>query len=201
MKIFKNLILIILILVLLLVLKDIYKEENIRLINSNNENTSTLENNFNIIKNLEYIENYENVNIIQEIPEDYLGYRVDGVLKIPKIKLETYIFKEYSEEAMNIAPTKLWGPKINEYGNYSIIGHNYKKENMFNNLINLEIDDRIYLIDNEHGEIEYKIYDIYKVKENNIDPIKQKSKEERELTLITCVNYTNNRLIIKAKKI
>lgn len=201
MKIFKNLILIILISVLLLVLKDIYKEENIRLISSNNENTIILENNFNIIKNVEYIENYENVNIIKEIPENYFGFRVDGILKIPKIKLETYIFKEYSEEAMNIAPTKLWGPKINEYGNYSIIGHNYKKENMFNNLINLEIDDRIYLIDNEHGEIEYKIYDIYKVKENNIDPIKQKSKEERELTLITCVNYTNNRLIIKAKKI
>lgn len=200
MKIFKNLILIILISVLLLVLKDIYKEDNIRLINSNYENGIKQEENLNITNKKADTQDYLNENI-NAIPKNYFGYQVDGILKIPKIKLETYIFEEYSEEAMNIRPAKLWGPNINEYGNYSIIGHNYKKENMFNNLIDLEIDDKIYLIDNEHGEIEYKIYDIYKVKENNIDPIKQKSKEKIELTLITCVNYTNSRLIIKAMKI
>lgn len=186
--------------VLLLVLKDIYKEDNIRLINSNYENGIKQEENLNITNKKADTQDYLNENI-NAIPKNYFGYQVDGILKIPKIKLETYIFKEYSEEAMNIRPTKLWGPDINEYGNYSIIGHNYKKDNMFNNLIDLEIDDKIYLIDNEHGEIEYKIYDIYKVKENNIDPIKQKSKEKIELTLITCVNYTNSRLIIKAMKI
>ena len=203
MKIFKNIILITLIIGMLFVLKDIYKEDNIRLMNSNCENTINQVEDVNIANKNTEIQNdlNNNINVVRDIPENYLGYQVDGVLRIPKIKLETYIFKEYSEEAMNIRPTKLWGPDINEYGNYSIIGHNYKKDNMFNNLIDLEIDDKIYLIDNAHGEIEYKIYDIYKVKENNIDPIKQKSKEKIELTLITCVNYTNNRLIIKAMKI
>ena len=210
MKIFKNLILIILIIGTFFVIKDIYKEDNIRLVGLKSENEITLENDFyiksaitNIMKNDEYKENNINkkTSIVLDVPKKYFGYEVDGILKIPKIKLETYIFKEYSEEAMNIAPTKLWGPKINEYGNYSIIGHNYKKENMFSNLIDLEINDSIYLIDNENGEIEYRVYDIYKVKENNIDPIKQKTKEEIELTLITCVNYTNSRLIVKAKKI
>ncbi len=200
MKILKNIIFITLIIGLLFILKDIYKEDNIRLINSNYENTIKQEENLNITNKKTEIQNDLSENII-DIPENYFGYQVDGILKIPKIKLETYIFKEYSEEAMNIRPTKLWGPNINEYGNYSIIGHNYKKDNMFNKLIDLEIDDKIYLIDNENGIVEYRVYDIYKVKENNIDPIKQKSKEEIELTLITCVNYTNNRLIIKAKKI
>lgn len=210
MKIFKNLILIILIIGTFFVIKDIYKEGTIRLVRFKSENEIMLENDFyiksditNIMKNDEYKENNINkkTSIVLDVPKKYFGYEVDGILKIPKIKLETYIFKEYSEEAMNIAPTKLWGPKINEYGNYSIIGHNYKKENMFSNLIDLEINDSIYLIDNENGEIEYRVYDIYKVKENNIDPIKQKTKEEIELTLITCVNYTNSRLIVKAKKI
>lgn len=205
MKIFKNIILIFLIVGMLFVLKDVYKEDNIRLISSNNENISGFEDNFSKTQNKIDVlyENYltENTTTISSVPQSYLGYEVDGILKIPKINLETYVFKEYSEDAMNIAPTKLWGPEINEYGNYSIIGHNYKKENMFNNLIDLKINDSIYLVDNKNGEIEYKIYDIYKVKENNIEPIKQKSKEEIELTLITCVNYTNSRLIIKAKKI
>lgn len=197
MKIFKNIILIVLIIGMLFVLKDIYKEDNVRLITSDNQNIIKLENNFNIVNDKANIR----VTDIINVPQNYLGYEVDGILKIPKINLETFIFKEYSEDAMNISPTKLWGPKINEQGNYSIIGHNYKKENMFNNLIDLEINDSIYLIDNKNGEIEYNVYDIYKVKENNIDPIKQKISGEIELTLITCVNYTNNRLIVKAKKI
>ena len=208
MKIFKNIVLIVLILWMLFIVKDVYKEDNIRLVNFKNQNISELENYNTMINDkisTDSIKNTSTDAITSSttvfVPNLYLGHEVDGILRIPKIKLETYVFKEYSEEAMNIAPTKLWGPNINEHGNYSIIGHNYKKENMFNNLIDLKINDLIYLIDNKNGEVKYQVYDIYKVKENNIEPIKQKNKEEVELTLITCVNYTNNRLIVKAKKI
>lgn len=194
------------------VLRDIYKEDNIRLIEEENiinkerffkiyetniVEKGTTNNEINLNKNtISYTkvvkENYK-------LPETYMGFEVDCKLEIPKINLETYIFKEYSEDAMNISPTKLWGPNPNENGNYSIIGHNYQKENMFNNLIDLEIGDKIYLNDNINGKNKYIVFDIYKVKENNVDPIKQ-NKEKTEITLITCVNYTNNRLIIKAIK-
>ena len=197
------------------VLKDMYKEDNIRLIEKGNiiskDNFFKIyENNIaqNITSNINdnKINLYENTidytKVIKEnykLPEDYMGFKVDCKLQIPKIKLETYVFKEYSEEAMNLCPTKLWGPNPNENGNYSIIGHNYQKENMFNNLIKLEIDDEIYLTDETNGKYKYIVYDIYKVKENNVDPIKQNKEKGIELTLITCVNYTNNRLIIKAR--
>lgn len=197
------------------VLKDMYKEDNIRLIEKGNiigkDNFFKIyENNIaqNITSNINdnKINLYENTidytKVIEEnykLPEDYMGFKVDCKLQIPKIKLETYVFKEYSEEAMNLCPTKLWGPNPNENGNYSIIGHNYQKENMFNNLIKLEIDDEIYLTDETNGKYKYIVYDIYKVKENNVDPIKQNKEKGIELTLITCVNYTNNRLIIKAR--
>lgn len=212
MKIFRKLILIILILGMIYVLRDIYKEDNIRLVDSSMENiykndffniTSNSINNMRKEKsfyyNEVYVENNENKNDDYYIPEKHLGYKVDGILEIPKIGLKTYVFKEYSENAMNICPTKLWGPKPNSNGNYSIIGHNYQKENMFNNLIDLGLGDEIFLIDSDNGKNKYIVYDIYKVKENNVEPIKQNSKNNIELTLITCVNYTNNRLIIKAQ--
>lgn len=210
---YRKLILCILIIGMFLILRDIYKEDNIRLIEEENiinkerflkiyeTNTAKKESNNNEINLNENTINY--TKVVKEnykLPEIYMGFKVDSKLEIPKINLETYIFEEYSEKAMNIYPTKLWGPKPNENGNYSIIGHNYQKENMFNNLIDLEIGDEIYLTDNIKGKNEYIVYDIYKVKENNVDPIKQ-NKEETEITLITCVNYTNNRLIIKAKKV
>ncbi len=86
------------------------------------------------------------------------------------------------------------------FGNYVIAGHNYVNSNMFKNLINLSINDSIFLLDNFHGKVEYKVYDIFKVEKNNVDCLNQNTNNMRELTLITCVNYTDYRLIIKARE-
>lgn len=216
MKNIRRIIIILLILGSFYVLSDFYKEERIRLVENDFSDNSNLIN-INQIAIEKYVEeksffnnevfnlnnatakNEFNENKKYQIPNKYLGYEVDGVLEIPKIDLKTYIFDEYSEERMNICPTKLWGPSPNSYGNYSMIGHNYQKENMFNNLIELNVGDEILFTDNTNGEIKYIVYDIYRVKENNVEPVKQKSKEVMEITLITCVNYTNNRLIVKAR--
>ncbi len=136
----------------------------------------------------------ENVHI----EEQYLGYEVAAKLIIKKIGLETYILKEYSKETMDLCPTKFWGVDSNEIGNFCIVGHNYKKENMFNNLINLSVGDEFQLLDNKNGKFTYTIDDIYKVKPQNTDCLNQNTNGKRVVTLITCVNYSNTRLIIKA---
>ena len=70
---------------------------------------------------------------------------------------------------------------------------------MFKNLINVNIDDKIFLTDNTNGKHEYIVYEKYKVDCSDISPLSQNT-NIRELTLITCVNYSNSRLIIKAKE-
>ena len=50
----------------------------------------------------------------------------------------------------------------------------------------------------ENGKVVYKIYDIYKVKPENVEPLSQDTSEKRVVTLITCVNYSKNRLIVQA---
>ena len=132
------------------------------------------------------------------IDNTYMDYEVSAKLEIPKIHLETFILKNYSKNAMDISPTKFAGPYPNEPGNYCIVGHNYKKENMFSELINLNIGDELFLIDNKNGKVRYTIYDIYKVRPSNLKPIEQNTDGRREITLISCVNYADLRIIVKA---
>ena len=65
-------------------------------------------------------------------------YRVAGQIHIPKIGINYPIVYETSEEYLKIAPTKLFGPDINEPGNVCIVGHNYKNEQFFSRLSELE---------------------------------------------------------------
>lgn len=168
----------------------VYKENKIRLVEEHSQNNIQVE------KVAE-----KTSTIVKEkvsVDESYLGFDVVAKLIIPKINLETYILKNYEEDGMKVCASKFWGPNPNEIGNFCIAGHNYEKENMFNHLIDLEIGDELYLLDNENGKVVYKIYDIYKVKPENVEPLSQDTSEKRVVTLITCVNYSKNRLIVQA---
>ena len=153
----------------------------------------------NIIESTNVIEIKENKeDEAISLPKSYKGYIVDSKLEIPKIKLNTYVFEEYDEEAMWICPTKYYGPEPNGIGNYCIAAHNYNKQNMFDNIIKLESGDIIYLSDNENGKQQYTVYDVYKVDPDNTKPLLQNTNRKKEITLITCSDYSSKRIIVKA---
>ena len=183
----KTKILIIFLFIIFYLLIGIYKENKIKL--KETEKTEI---------QVERTANEQEVKEKVNIQSTYSGYEVSAKLVIPKINLETYILKEYSKQAMDLSPTKFWGPDANEIGNFCITGHNYKKDNMFYDLINLSIGDEFELLDNKNGKYTYTIYDIYKVKPENTASLNQETNGKRIVTLITCVNYSNTRLIIKA---
>lgn len=141
------------------------------------------------------------IKVIEKIQEQYKGYEVSAKLTIPKIELDTYVLEKYSTETMDLCPTKYFGPEPNEVGNFCIAAHNYNKENMFNHIIELEIGDTIILSDNKNGKVEYEVYDVYKVKPEETEPLSQKTEGRTELTLITCSDYSSKRIIVKARKI
>lgn len=59
------------------------------------------------------------------------GYDVEGIIEIPKIDIKYPIVSTTSDEAMKVAITKFWGNNINDIGNYTMAGHNYKNGTMF----------------------------------------------------------------------
>ena len=150
----------------------------------------------NSTNNINTTKQYEKENIIEE----YKGYDVIAKLEIPKINLETYVLKTYSEEALKISVVKFWGADPNREGNFCIAGHNFKNNNMFKNLKKLEIGDNLFVIDEKQGRIEYEVFDVYKVLPENVECLSQETNGEKQVTLITCTNDSKERIIIKARE-
>lgn len=136
----------------------------------------------------------------ENIIDEYKGYDVSAKLEIPKINLETYILKNYSENALKISVTKFWGADANQIGNFCIAGHNFQNKNMFHNLKNLKIGDILYISDNKIGKIEYEIYNIYKVDPEDVSCLSQATNGIKEVTLITCTTDSEKRIIVKARE-
>ena len=144
---------------------------------------------------------------VQEKNVTMQGYRVIGIVKIPKIDIEYPILDietynaEETKEPMKIAIVKYWGGKVNDYGNLSIAGHNKYDGTMFGKTKKLEIGDIDELTDLKDNTIQYKIYDKFVTDPNDVTILKTKDETVREVTLITCTNGNKNRLILKAKEI
>lgn len=163
---------------------------------TNNQSTN-IETNEKLEKIPEEIKQYPK----EKIAEQYQGYTVCAKLQIPKISLETYILKKYSEQALNVAVTKFWGADANQVGNFCVAGHNFPNRNMFYKLKKLKIGDNFSISDNTIGKIEYKIYDIYKVLPNDVKCLSQDTNGKREVTLITCTIDSKQRIIVKGREL
>lgn len=128
-------------------------------------------------------------------------YRILGKITIPKIGIYYPIIYETSEDYLKIAPTKLFGPNVNEVGNLCIVGHNYKNEQFFSRLSELNIGDKVYLTPNKGKDMIYLVYDKYEITENDMECTSQDTNGNIELTLITCAAKKKNRLVVKCKAI
>lgn len=137
----------------------------------------------------------------EEIEAEYKGYQVAAKLVIPTIELDTYVLQKYSIAALNVSVTKFWGASANRQGNFCIAGHNFKNRNMFYHLKELKTGDRLFIIDHEIGKIEYEIYDIYQVVPEDVSCLSQQTNGKREVTLITCTNDSEKRIIVKAREV
>ena len=89
-------------------------------------------------------------------------------------------------------------PDINS--NLCIAGHNYNNDKFFSRISILEKGDKINIYNNEGTKFSYDVIKNYEVKENDFSPVFQKLSNNYELTLLTCNNLTNTRIIIKAIK-
>lgn len=147
--------------------------------------------------NVEIIPKKEKI-FLQEVEEEYKGYKVTAMLQIPKINVNTCVLEEYSIDALYECVTKFYGNEPNEVGNFCIAGHNSKRKNMFTDIKQLEIGDEIILTSQEKGSLIYEVYDKYKVKPEDTSCLSQET-DDIELTLISCTNNSSKRIIIKAR--
>lgn len=151
------------------------------------------------------VEAFSNIDfseITEESKEqlEYKGYKVIGIVKIPKINIEYPIINQTSDETMALSITKFWGNNVNDIGNFTMAGHNYFDGTMFSNTNKLNIEDIIKMTDLDGKTIEYKVFDKYIIDPNDVKCVQSVKENTREITLITCINGRNNRLVVKARE-
>lgn len=138
---------------------------------------------------------------------EYKGYKIIGIVKIPKINIEYPILDigdidpENAKSPMKVSIIKYWGENVNDYGNLSIAGHNNKSGTMFGKTKNLKNGDIVELTDLTGQTIQYSIYSIFVTDPNDVSILLPKEEKIREVTLITCTNGNKQRLILKAREI
>lgn len=128
-------------------------------------------------------------------------YTVEAELNIPRLGINYMVISETSEELLKISLNKYWGPKPNTVGNYCIVGHNYKNKKMFGRLSEIQDGDIVQLTDMNKQTLTYSVYDRYVVEPNDTRCTTQLTDGKKEITLITCTNYGQQRLVVKAREV
>ena len=119
-------------------------------------------------------------------------------IEIPKIEIVYPVFNKLSEESLLISPCKFSGPKLNEFGNIAIAGHNLENHTFFSDLNKLNIDDKIILTSLSGEKYEYLVYRTYETESEDLSPLDKNFIERKELTLVTCNNKNKKSFIVKA---
>ena len=135
-----------------------------------------------------------------EITANGQNYTTEAILEYPKLGINYPVLSEETEELLKISLCKYWGPNPNKVGNYCIGGHNYKSGKMFGKLSGAEIGDEINLTDLNGNKVTYSVYNKYVVEPTDVSCTSQLTNNQKEITLITCTNYGQDRLVVKARE-
>lgn len=128
-------------------------------------------------------------------------YETIGVVKIPKFNITYPILSQTTDALMKVAPCKFHGASPNEVGNLCIIAHNYRRKGVFfSDVPDLENGDIVEIQDLSQRTIQYEVYDVHIVMPDNVSDTSQKTNGRKEVTLITCTDNSEQRVIVRCKE-
>lgn len=185
--------------------------------NNNNSNSNS-----NINKNVIMINPYENSfissennisgnNINDQVSNDssnnsnssglkYKGYDMVGYIEIPKTKIKYPILAEMNKKTLETSVVIMAGVGLNEVGNTVIAGHNFRNGLFFSDNAKLNEGDQIYITDTNGNTVTYVIYKKYITTPEDAEFINRDTNGAREISLATCNDNSQKRIIILAKE-
>ena len=135
-----------------------------------------------------------------EVTANGQTYETEAILNYPKLGINYPVLSEETEELLKVSLCKYWGPNPNKVGNYCIVGHNYRSGKMFGKLSGATVGDEVSLTDLSGNKVIYEVYNRYVVDPTDVSCTSQITNGQREITLITCTNYGQDRLVVKARE-
>lgn len=128
------------------------------------------------------------------------GYEVMGTIEIPKTKIKYPILSEVTKKSLETSVAILYGVGLNQPGNTTIVGHNYRNGLFFSDNKKLSNGDIIKITDQAGTTITYEIYDMYETTPSDASYMQRDTAGAREISLSTCTDDSSARLIILAKE-
>ena len=110
------------------------------------------------------------------------------------------VLNSYAPKALETSVCYYYGVGLNEIGNTTIAGHNYRNGAFFGKNKQLANGDTIYITDNSGRKIKYTIYNIYTTTPNDGEYLTRDTAGKREISLTTCTDDSKGRLIIWARE-
>lgn len=136
----------------------------------------------------------------EENKKTYKGFPMVGTIEIPAINLKYPVLEDASKAAIEVAVGIYDGPGLNQVGNTTIAGHNYRDGRFFSNNKKLVEGDKVYITDTTGQKITYTIYKIYTTSPEDSSYLDRDTEGRREISLTTCTDDAQSRLIIWAKE-
>lgn len=131
----------------------------------------------------------------------YEGFVMIGYITIPKTNVKLPILDTVTPDSLNTAVAALYpsNPQLNEPGNVVIIGHNYRNGKFFSDNDKLSVGDKILIKDTTGRELSYTIYQKFQTTEQDTSFYTRNTNGIAEITLSTCTDDGDARIIILAK--
>lgn len=144
-----------------------------------------------------------------EVKTSKSGYKYTNIasISIPKINVNYAITdgqthsEAETEALLKDSPTKFWGPDPNKIGNFCVVGHNYRNTRFFSKVPTLVEGDIIEITDYTGKNVKYSVYTKYEVIPDDLSCTSQYTDGKKEVTLITCTDDSQKRVIVKARAI
>ena len=187
--------------ILILAILVIYLFLNWQNLHKNELDSDSLLSNYNLTKlyaNSEKLDNSYSSDFFTLLDESNTNNYILGIIEIKSINLYYPIFAYYSDENLKVSPCRFYGPEPGNTGNLCVLGHNYNNTKFFSNVSLLKENDEIVLYDNFQNVFPYLVEKVYEVNNEDFSPIYDYDKAKKNLTLITCNNINNNRIIVRA---
>lgn len=179
------------------------KEKNTVVENTTVENTT---NNMSMLTPLDPVEPIQNE--VTEIPEEKVepekvymeNYEVMGTIEIPKTGVKYPILDRVTVRSIEIAVAIAYpqNAELNKEGNVVIYGHNYRNGLFFSDNKKLSNGDKIYITDKYGEKVTYEIYNIYQTDANDASYFVRDTEGRKEISLQTCTDSGDGRIIIWA---
>ena len=133
------------------------------------------------------------------LPSDLQGYTVIAQLDIEKLDLSLPVLSETTDKALTVSACRYQGPEPGRQGNLIITGHDYRSGAIFGNLSKLVVGDAVSLTDKDGTTYSYAVYAIDHINPDDAQALDDTT-YDRELSLLTCENNGNGRLLVRCQE-